>query len=283
MNFDLFIPIAPTYKDLFVNHIDSIVKYIQPAKVVVVAVGAVIDELKQLYPEHTYIDEDKLVPELTFDYLKTYFEGRNAETKRVGWYFQQFLKMGYALLDSANKHYLVWDVDTVPYKRINFFAPDNKIYFSYCSEEHQPYFKTIEHLLGLRKSFSKSFIVEHMMIDQEIMKELIDKIAQINPFLPWFRVILDAVDSASLSESGFSEYETYGTYMYTNYKDRYKPRRISHYRFGEKRFRPFEFKLYSLVYDTICFEEWKKRPFVFHLWKFVVSFFRKFSFVQPNY
>lgn len=91
---------------------------------------------------------------------------------RFGWYYQQFLKMEFARSRYAKDYYLIWDSDTIPLNRLSFFT-SNKMIFTPKTEYHEPYFRTMQALVGYDKATDYSFIAEHMLVSVSIMKELI--------------------------------------------------------------------------------------------------------------
>ena len=185
---------------------------------------------------------------------------RQGNAKRAGWYFQQFLKMGYARI-CRKAYYLVWDADTIPLKPIVFFDGD-KMLFNMKEEHHAPYFDTIYKLLGNNmKLADQSFITEGMVIKTTIMKEVIDSIESSPVSGRWFyEKIINAIDENELNYSGFSEYETYGTYLINNYPQLYEKRQLKTERHGMKKYGKLLDKqeLNALDYDTISFETWDK-------------------------
>ena len=66
------------------------------------------------------IDEDNLLDGLTFDNVKRCIENHQLIGQRVGWWFQQFLKMAFAYSPYAKEYYVVWDADTIPLNPIDF-------------------------------------------------------------------------------------------------------------------------------------------------------------------
>jgi hypothetical protein len=75
-----------------------------------------------------------------------------------------------------DKYYLIWDADTIPVKRVKMFNL-NKPFFDVKTEYHKPYFETMNKLFPkLRKLYNYSFISEHMVINTEFMKALINEI-----------------------------------------------------------------------------------------------------------
>ena len=100
-----------------------------------------------------------------------------------------------------------------------------------------PYFATINRLFNgevQRFDTKVSFIAEHMIFDCSIVKEIITKI-QKNSLLignSWWEKILRAIDPADLIGSGFSEFETYGNYVFKFHPDLVKLRSLRTLRQG---------------------------------------------------
>lgn len=132
-----------------------------------------------LEAEHvTLIDEAALVPGLNITTCREMVNSHFTKGMRAGWYFQQFLKMGFALSSYAKDYYLVWDADTLPTSPLRFFDEEGRALLTQKTEYHCPYFDTMQRLIGLDKSVDFSFIAEHMVFETSIMRSLIDKIAQ---------------------------------------------------------------------------------------------------------
>lgn len=165
-------------------------------------------------------------------------------------------------LHCQSTHYLIWDADTIPLRNIQFLNK-NKSLIQTSSEYHRPYFDVIKSLLNLDKLIPKSFITEHMMVSKAIMKELIGTIQNTNQKQHWVFNILSLIDKTNLSQSGFSEYETYGTYALSNYSFAIQIRdeNLRSFRSGTRVYTPNpSFKnleiLKKLNYDYVTFEVW---------------------------
>lgn len=210
-----------------------------------------------------FIDENKLIE---YDAVKKILVGRLNTTNvinRTGWYLQQFLKMSYARI-CTDEFYLLWDSDTIPLKPISLFNDIGKPFLDYKSEYHKPYFDTISHILpGYNKIFGGSFIAEHMLINTKHMRQLLDEIEN-NELLPgqsFYEKIISAVSVDDISKSGFSEFETYGTFVYKNYHSEYELRQWCSLRFGGMFFTPSDLKDKKIVkwlssyYHAISFEK----------------------------
>lgn len=236
------------------------------------------------------IDEDSLIK---YDLIKQLLLKRSSDPKirkRVGWYLQQFLKMNFARICKDN-YYLLWDSDTIPLKYIDLFDSEGKPYLDFKSEYHKPYFDTLYRILpGYQKIFSGSFISEHMLINSKHMRELLDLI-EANTSVPgnvFYEKIINAISIKDISDSGFSEFETYGTYVYKNYLNEYHIRQWRSFRFGGLFFSISDINnkilcnWLSSYYDAISFE---KGNYISSFGKLLVKnrFIRNYSPVVLDY
>lgn len=177
---------------------------------------------------------------------------------RFGWYYQQFLKIGFAQSQYAKDFYLIWDSDTIPLKELSFIEKE-KMIFTPKTEYHKAYFKTTQALIGYDKEAEYSFIAEHMIISVPIMQELIKEIqnSDISGNL-WPAKIINATPTND--PNGFSEFETYGTYCYHNYPDKFIIRELRTFREGGNYYSRGISKRtlhrLSKEYDTISLESW---------------------------
>ena len=181
---------------------------------------------------------------------------------RSGWYIQQFLKMQYSKI-CQDEYYLIWDSDTIPVKKVKMFNNFRKPLFDVKTEYNKPYFITIKKIFPkLRKRFKYSFISEHMLIKTEIMKNLISKIDNNNNISgnTWYEKIINCIDVNELANSGFSEFETYGTFVKEYYHKFYDIRLWKSLRNGNKYYNPKflsdkDILNISKNYDAISFEK----------------------------
>jgi len=263
--FDVILPVAP--KDV-VNLelcIPKIKEKIHPQRIVIIANKQVKDMIP-LSDGVEFFDEDQLMEGLTMKGVKRIMFEITGSEARSNWYFQQFLKMAYAY-QCRHDYYLVWDSDTIPLNNIEFWRENNgkeQCLFSTHHSIHSPYFDTLNTLFNgkVKKLTKKSFIVEHMMINRNIMKELIRDI-EANPHVqgvPFFEKILHAISIDDITYAGFSEFETYGNYVLNFYPDRIAIRNLKAYRQGAMVIERCQLNnnvlnWISKDYDTISFEE----------------------------
>ncbi|MDE6435774.1 MAG: hypothetical protein K2L07_16310 [Lachnospiraceae bacterium] len=231
-------------------------------KKIIIVGSASLQQKCEKISDICFMDEDKMLEGLSFQTVKQAVKHRNLHAvKRTGWYFQQFLKLGYARV-CDEEEYLVWDADTIPLKRLAMSRRDGRLFFDVKSEYHLPYFKTIQTLLpDLRiRETGFSFISEHMVLRKEIVLSLLNKIEE-NDNIPgqiYWEKIINAIERSELPRSGFSEFETYGQFVLNFYKDEYLIRRIPALRNGElylrKDFTEADLKWAAKSFDIISFE-----------------------------
>lgn len=208
----------------------------------------------------TLIDEDLLIPEVSYKQNREFVE-KNRPGFSSGWYFQQFLKMAFSQSEYASDYYLIWDADTLPLSKIKF-EENGKLLFTAKKEYHEEYFITMNKLLGLKKIKSYSFIAEHMLIKTDIMKEIISKISG-GLTEPWPFTVLKTVRPEA--KGGFSEFETYGTYVSHYYPELYSSRILNTWRkagyvFG-RNISDKDIEALSVDLDIISLECWNGRLF----------------------
>lgn len=213
-------------------------KYLTPEKIYIIIDIRFMQFLSKEITEDDkciILDENCLVEGLSLNIIQDRFKELNRTSSRAGWYFQQFLKMAFALSEYCDtNYYLSWDSDTIPLRKINFFDEKGIPYFTMKTEHHDPYFVAIERLLRITKTNSRSYIAENMMFNKSIMIDLINTI-QSNSHLTgktWFEKIIYALEPESVSPMGFSEFETYGNYCMTYYPYHYIERTLPSLRAG---------------------------------------------------
>jgi hypothetical protein len=269
IQFDILLPVAIKDVENLNLCLDKVYKNLNPRKIIIVANREIRNHIRE--NEHIeFFDEDNLVKNLTLNTIECHMKNITGTTNRSGWYFQQFLKMIYAV-KSKTKYYLVWDSDTIPLNHIKFFDSiginsegRNKCLFTMKSEHHVPYFKTINILFDgdVFKLTNKSFIAEHMLIDKDIMIEIIERIEnnkKINGN-KFYEKILYAIDRGEISGAGFSEFETYGNYVLRYYPEKYCLRELRTLRDGSHFINKSDINNNVLnwiakSYDTVSFED----------------------------
>ncbi len=269
--YNIIIPVI--YRDY--SFLSTTIRYIRknlsPQKIFILTDTRFMRFLPKTLLNHencTIIDENALIDGLTKEAIETMFCNMGRNPMRAGWYYQQFLKMAFALSDYCDtEYYLSWDSDTLPLRKIDFFNPDGRPLFTMKTERHMPYFVAIERLLNIKKFNDRSFIAENMLFNKAVMQDLINQIqsnCQIDGHM-WYEKIICALVPESVSFMGFSEFETYGNFCQNIYPKLYKERTLPSFRCGaliQGRFVSDKI-LEQLSFDqaTVSFEIYDRPPF----------------------
>ncbi len=216
-----------------------------------------------------YIDENSILPfdevhAVMSEHMKERLGTQEMPRGVTGWYYQQFLKLGYAFV-CKDDYYMTWDGDTIPCAHFEMFSPDEqKPYMDMKRELHEEYFITLERLLpGVKKVMEKSFISEHMLFKKELVKELISRIEE-NKDIPgdsfWEKVIR-CIEPERITKSAFSEFETYGSYVALNHPEEYRIRSWHSFRTGGDFFdietiSDRDYDWLAKDFQAISFEKW---------------------------
>lgn len=233
--YNIILPVV--YKDYsFLKlTIRSLCKHLKPKKIFIITDIRMSRYLPNDIKDNTLcevIDENRLLEGLTYQAVDGILKSQGRKYSKAGWYFQQFLKMGFALSSYCDEdYYLSWDADTILLKNIDFFDETGLPFFTMKTEYHKPYFDSLEKLLNIKKTNTKSYIAEHMMFNRGIMMELIEAINKSNVSgNTWYEKILNSIVPETISANAFSEFETYGSYCKVHHPNKYKERQLPSFR-----------------------------------------------------
>ena len=263
--FDLLIFVIERDLPLLRLNMPYLRHFLRPKRCVFVASSACLESLgraKLAFGSDLLLDEDSLVPGLSLGAVRDLVVARSCPPERAGWYFKQIAIFAYAFRADAGERYLCWDADTVPVRDISFFDDHGRALLARKREHHRSYFGTIERLTGLKRQAKFSFIAEHMLFERELVRELVAIMLGGRKFdgALLAHTILGAVDDRDLPASGFSEYETYGTFVYAKRRERISVRRIASIRHGTAFFRrlPTAAQLFTISrsFFWASFESW---------------------------
>lgn len=175
--------------------------------------------------ENPEVEDIEWIPESLYPFSKEDVGTIIQCNNRVGWYYQQLLKLYcYRILPSKSEHILILDSDVIIKESISFFD-ETKIFLSVSPENHGPYFSHIKKLLDLEKQTEYSGIVHHMMTKRDHMEILLKDIEQKHHEPAWKAMIL-TVNPEDYKQSGMSEYELYFNYCLKKFPDEYKLRKL---------------------------------------------------------
>jgi hypothetical protein len=145
--------------------------------------------------------------------------------KRVGWYFQQLIKLLAPLcIPSISEKVLVLDADAVFQREVSFFD-GTCAFYAYHHEYHNPYFVHMKRLdRSFRRSMNYSAICHHMLLERDLVEDLCELVSRNHHGTPFWRVFLRATDPDERPRSAASEYELYLTFVRTKHPLRAKLR-----------------------------------------------------------
>lgn len=268
INYDAIIMVTLEKIPLLKNSYSFLKKNLGAQEIYLVANRSLEREIRNVFGEKMhFIDEESIMPGLSLQTIREILLQKCGDDHRAGWFYQQFLKMAYALI-CEKEYYLLWDADTVPLHKINYFENGNTPCFVVKKEYYKDYFDTIETLFNGKVSRLNpeiSYIAENMLICSKYMKKMIAEImgnftVEGNTF---YEKIVNAINPRVVSYTGFSEFETYGNYMDTLYPGIYAHKKLRTQRLGSFLFgtNPSEEQLCwaGADYDIISFEEHGKQ------------------------
>jgi hypothetical protein len=211
----------------------------------------------------------------------------NKISSQFGWYLQQFIKLAAVAGCKSDEVVLIWDADTVPLKKLVFINEQGRLNYYQGTEHHQPYFETIERLLGLSKKVNFSFIAQCFAIKAEWIQELFDDIEKKHG-QSWELALLDAINFEE--GNSFSEYETLGTFVSEYHASEINYIQSEWLRLGNSTIGHPAFLSSQIIaqklnqYDFVSFEKWDKaKPY---FWRVTLPYFLKVyipSFFKKSY
>lgn len=193
-----------------------ITRYIKSLNYTLITPKHECEAFKRCTPgEFKVVPEDEYIDFAFAQLLRARAAASSTGLSRHGWYLQQFIKLSALAKTSADGLSLIWDADTVPLKELTF-KKHGKVLFYKSNEYHSPYFSVIHALLGLDRAGDFSFVAQCIPCKGDWFQEFI-KLIEYNTSKNWKEGILDHIN---LGEgSGFSEYETLGTFIQNKYPE----------------------------------------------------------------
>ena len=130
---------------------------------------------------------------------------------RVGWYYQQLLKL-YApfVIPAISSNVLILDADTIFINPVQFQTESLESNFNPGREWHKPYYTHMKRMIPwLHRIYPRySGIAHHMLFQKPVLEDLFDEISRYHEGEVW-KIFCNLVDEDHLNYSGASEYELY--------------------------------------------------------------------------
>jgi len=188
------------------------------------------------FPEIEIINEKSIISFETFinifENLSFSVNYKKQFKTRLGWYYQQILKISFVLnfLSKNKKDIIIWDADTIILKKINFFKNMKSVKYGTFFEYHKPYFQTNEYILKAQPKYFISFLTQFIAISRLEFNFIVEKIFN-NKFnkenlaIKISEIILESIFHQHKKYNGslFSEYELLGQLNYMSNKKKQIP------------------------------------------------------------
>ena len=152
--------------------------------------------------------------------------------KRLGWYYQQILKITFAInfVNEKRENIVIWDADTIILKKINFFEKGLSIKYGNFFEFHKAYYLTNDFIFKNPSKYFISFLNQFIAISKEEMDYLLKNYLKVNLEkknlgLEISELILKSIFMKHQKYNGslFSEYEFIGQSNYSYNYVKQKP------------------------------------------------------------
>ena len=191
---------------------------------------------KLKFKEFNFIPEESIISfqefNEIFEKLSVSINFKKSFRNRLSWYYQQILKLSFAIDYSSVKqeNIIIWDADTIILKKIIFFKKNYSIKYGSLFEFHKPYFTTNEGLIGQNPKYFISSLVQFIGMTPLECHHLVKNYLKINTTkkkLSFFlsQTILQNIFKKHQIYNGslFSEYESIGISNYILNKKKQKP------------------------------------------------------------
>lgn len=167
-------------------------------------------QLKKINNVEYYLDEDVI----DYDFNQIVKEAR------PNWYKQQFIKL---LQKVSDDDYLVIDSDILLNKPIKIIENGKPAFFLGRDQFNIGYFDLMKKIFGFGRIYNHSFINEIMFFKREYVNKLINIVSDDeNIFIDKIVNEINSMVNANYDKNAFfSEYETYGNFIFYKHTDEY--------------------------------------------------------------
>lgn len=263
-------PSIPQDIDTLIRNTEFFFRYLPIKNIYVVGPESIAERVRSTNNDRLiFMNEDEFIdiPSIR----KLYASKTDKDQGRVGWYFQQFIKMQFARF-IQDDYYLIWDSDTIPLKSVKMFDETSRkpIMRSgfVMKSSYAGYLDTFSKILPdiQNNVMDTTFVREHMLINTKYMRELLDKI-EANPNYSGKNFQEKIINAASEKYLyyGFSEFQTYGIFITAQYPDSYVfTEKWRSLRTGQRfcdnaeSLSEEQIKWFASKYDVMSIEKWQK-------------------------
>lgn len=236
-----------------------LLRSIEPRQALLLVPDAAVPDFTKITPPEFNIVAESHYAAPFAETLKHQMKSSRAGS-REGWYLQQLLKLSVLFSLDTNQNVVLWDSDTVPLRKIRFFSRTGSVFFYGGTEFHAPYFDKVFSLTGMKKIVGPSFIAQCMPVRTDWSHAFFSYLQQDGE--PWYQKIISILTPRE--RSGFSEYETLGTFFSHQNAGLVCWQQGTWFREGFSAFGSPEavpwFEEDDVGPDFVAFEEWERAP-----------------------
>lgn len=265
----------------------GLIKFVQADRFIVFVPDNEVNFFRSITNHKIEVFSEKKLPSKFYFNLNIAINKAN-NIPRFNWYYQQFLKIE-SLIEIQSQNLIIWDSDCVPVRSMNFFSSEGFPKYIMSDEFHSEYFLNLEKLLGLKKINTKSYIAPGFPITKKWIEEFVYDVQKFNNGLEWYDAIISTTDFSKAS--GFSEFETLGSWIQANHENEIMVFNCNWERFGQSKIGYAKNLELSQVInfanqknlDVISFENWDVRGFKKYFKSSLILIYKFGSFIKNRF
>jgi hypothetical protein len=214
----------------------SVLKFVRPAPAMI---HVVIKEenhcpaLEKLVPgKVTCYNENTVIPGVNYETIVNAFKVRGANNETVSWFFQQFIKLGFALFNDISPNFLVWDADNILIRPYSPVDESGRVRLLYGG--NNPETRTMNYVWGYKEMVNatmlqspdrSSYVVHQALFNKNFVYELLNRMGGQDcenisaktcaQEMKWVWRTIDVLKG----EKHFSEYAYYISYVMSFHKE----------------------------------------------------------------
>ncbi len=213
---DVVIPCVKKDLETLDYCIEGIRKNVQNVRRIIIVSSSKLTDKAEWFDEKKYPFQARdLALEIFHDPEKA--AKLSTEPSRLGWIYQQFLKM-YAplVIPDISSNVLIVDADTIFLNPVKVLSSKGEGLYNYGNELHPPYFEHMGRLIPGLKRFNARYsgVCHHMLFQRAVIDDLFQTITKTHQMEPW-KAMCRCIDPAQFNGSSMSEYEIYFNYIFT--------------------------------------------------------------------
>jgi hypothetical protein len=216
---DVVIPCHPKDAANLNRAIKSVKRYVQGVRRVIVISSEPLTQEAEWVDEKIFpFSKESIALEIFRSPEAAYWQV-NRPKSRMGWIYQQFLKLFSPFyIPDISSNVLIVDADVIFFKPVHFLAEDGSGLYATGDEFNVFYFDHAFRILPELKKLYKEYsgIVHHMLFQKEVLKDMFSLIASQHGMEPW-KAIARAIPvdtQKNMAFSAMSEYEIYFNFVF---------------------------------------------------------------------